>query len=33
MAIHHEIKQRMRWGFGTLLAIAGMVVAAIRFVP
>lgn len=33
MAIHTEIKQLMRWGFGTLLAIASLVVAVLRLMP
>jgi hypothetical protein len=33
MAIHSEIKQLMRWGFGTLLAIASLVVAVLRLMP
>ena len=33
MAIHSEIKQLMRWGFGTLLAIASLVVAILRLMP
>lgn len=33
MAIHNEIKQLMRWGFGTLLAIASLVVAVLRLMP
>jgi hypothetical protein len=33
MAIHNEIKQLMRWGFGTLLAIASLVVVVLRLMP
>lgn len=33
MAIHNEIKQLMRWGFGTLLAVASLVVALLRLMP
>jgi predicted RNase H-like nuclease (RuvC/YqgF family) len=33
MAIHNEIKLLMRWGFGTLLAIASLVVAVFRLAP
>ena len=33
MAIHNKIKQLMRWGFGTLLAIASLVVAVLRLMP
>ena len=33
MAIHHEIKLLMRWGFGTLLAVASLVVAVLRLMP
>ncbi|MDP2904483.1 MAG: hypothetical protein Q8N96_15475, partial [Methylovulum sp.] len=27
MGLHHEIKLLMRWGFGTLLAVGGLIVA------
>ncbi len=30
MGLHHEIKLLMRWGFGTLLAVGGLVVALLR---
>ncbi len=30
MGLHHEIKLLMRWGFGTLLAIGGLMVALLR---
>ena len=30
MGLHHEIKLLMRWGFGTLLAIGGLIVAVLR---
>ncbi len=33
MAIHNDIKQLMRWGFCTLLAIASLVVAVLRLMP
>lgn len=33
MAIHSEIKLLMRWGVGTLLAIASLVVAVLRVMP
>ncbi len=33
MAIHSEIKQLMRWGFGSLLAVASLVVAILRLMP
>ena len=33
MAIHNEIKQLMRWGIGTLLALASLVVAFLRLAP
>lgn len=33
MAIHSEIKQLMRWGGGTLLAIVSLVVAVLRLMP
>jgi len=33
MAIYNEIKQLMRWGFATLLAIASLVVAVLRLMP
>lgn len=30
MALHHEIKLLMRWSFGALLAIGGLIVAVLR---
>ena len=30
MRLHQEIKQLMRWSFGTLLAIGGLVIAVLR---
>ncbi len=30
MGLHHKIKQLIRWSFGTLLAIAGLIVAVLR---
>ena len=33
MAVHNEIKQLMRWGFGTLLAVASLIVAVLRLMP
>ena len=30
MGLHHEIKLLMRWGFGTLLAVGGLVVDLLR---
>ncbi len=30
MGLHHEIKLLMRWGFGTLLAVGGLIVALLR---
>jgi hypothetical protein len=30
MGLHHEIKLLMRWGFGTLLALGGLIVALLR---
>jgi predicted nuclease with TOPRIM domain len=33
MGLHHEIKLLMRWSFGTLLAIGGLIVAVLRLVP
>ena len=33
MSIHNEIKQLMRWGIGTLLALASLVVAFLRLAP
>ena len=33
MAVHYEIKQLMRWGFGTLLAVASLIVAVLRLMP
>ena len=33
MAVHNEIKQLMRWGFGTLLAVASLIVAVQRLMP
>lgn len=30
MGLHHEIKLLMRWGFGTLLAVGGLMVALLR---
>jgi len=30
MGLHHEIKLLMRWSFGTLLAIGGLIVAVLR---
>ncbi|MCQ8130234.1 intracellular growth attenuator family protein [Methylomonas rivi] len=33
MAIHNEMKQLMRWGFGTLIAVGSLIVAVLRLVP
>ena len=33
MGLHHEIKLLMRWSFGTLLAIGGLIVALLRLAP
>jgi len=33
MELHHEIKLLMRWSFGTLLAIGGLIVAVLRLTP
>jgi hypothetical protein len=33
MAIHNEIKLLMRWGFGTLLAFASLIVAFLKLAP
>ena len=33
MGLHHEIKLLMRWSFGTLLAIGGLIVAVLRLGP
>ena len=33
MGLHHEIKLLMRWSFGTLLAIGGLIVAVLRLTP
>ena len=33
MRLHHEIKLLMRWSFGTLLAIGGLIVAVLRLAP
>ncbi len=30
MGIHHEIKLLMRWGFGVLIGIGGLIVAVLR---
>jgi len=30
MGLHHEIKLLMRWGFGALLAVSGLIVALLR---
>jgi len=30
MGLHHEIKLLMRWSFGTLLAIGGLIIAVLR---
>ena len=30
MGLHHEIKLLMRWSFGTMLAIGGLIVAILR---
>ena len=30
MGLHYEIKLLMRWGFGTLLAVGGLIVALLR---
>jgi len=32
MGIHQEIKQQMRWSFGVLLTIGGLVVAVLKFI-
>jgi len=33
MGLHHEIKLLMRWSFGTLVAIGGLIVAVLRLAP
>jgi hypothetical protein len=33
MGLHHEIKLLMRWSFGTLLAVGGLIVAVLRLTP
>ncbi len=33
MGLHHEIKLLMRWSFGTLLTVGGLIVALLRLVP
>ena len=33
MGLHHEIKLLLRWSFGTLLAIGGLIVAVLRLAP
>lgn len=33
MGVHHEIKLLMRWSFGTLLAIGGLILAVLRALP
>ena len=33
MGLHHEIKLLMRWSFGTLLAVGGLIVAVLRLAP
>ena len=33
MGLHNEIKVLMRWGFGTLLTLAGLIVALLRMSP
>ena len=33
MGLHHEIKLLMRWSFGTLLAIGGLIVSVLRLTP
>ncbi|MGZ5027086.1 MAG: hypothetical protein ACXV9T_07895 [Methylobacter sp.] len=33
MGLHHEIKLLMRWSFGTLIAIGGLIVAVLRLAP
>jgi predicted RNase H-like nuclease (RuvC/YqgF family) len=33
MGLHHEIKLLMRWSFGTLMAIGGLIVAVLRLAP
>lgn len=33
MGLHHEIKLLMRWSFGTLLAIGGLIVAVLKLAP
>ena len=33
MGLHHEIKLLMRWSFGTLLAIGGLIIAVLRLAP
>lgn len=30
MGLHYEIKLLMRWSFGTLLAIGGLIIAVLR---
>jgi len=32
MGLHSEIKQLMRWGIGSLLAVGSLIVAALRFI-
>ena len=33
MGLHHEIKLLMRWSFGTVLTIGGLIVAVLRLAP
>ncbi len=33
MGLHHEIKLLMRWSFGTIVAIGGLIVAVLRLAP
>ena len=33
MAIHNEIKQLMRWSFGTLITVGSLIVAVLKLVP
>jgi archaellum component FlaC len=33
VGLHHEIKLLMRWSFGTLVAIGGLIVAVLRLAP
>ena len=30
MALHHEIKMQMRWSFGTLIAVGGLIVGILK---